>query len=191
MNLLLVLRMSVKTAILNLKEQMDLEKILPEQGLGTELFLFTSTLAPVVNVDLLVTNKKHEILLAWRDDIHCGSGWHVPGGCIRFNETLEQRIQRTALSEFGMKVKFQEEPVKVFQIFSEGKRSHLENQQERGHFVTIVYACELPDDFRGLEKKPTEIGYTKWFDQLPENLIKNHECYKTHWSEISNKLWRS
>lgn len=64
--------MSVTSAIDNLKDEMQKAGIKSENGLGTELFLFSSTLIPVVNVDLLLTNSKHEILLAWRDDPHTG-----------------------------------------------------------------------------------------------------------------------
>ncbi len=78
--------MSVTSAIDNLKDEMQKAGIKSENGLGTELFLFSSTLIPVVNVDLLLTNSKHEILLAWRDDPHTGKGWHIPGGCVRFKE---------------------------------------------------------------------------------------------------------
>ena len=66
--------MSVTSAIDNLKDEMQKAGIKSENGLGTELFLFSSTLIPVVNVDLLLTNSKHEILLAWRDDPHTGKG---------------------------------------------------------------------------------------------------------------------
>lgn len=83
--------MSVKNAIENLKIEMKKEGILPETGLGNDLFLFSSTLAPVVNVDLLITNPKQQILLAWRNDPHSGIGWHIPGGCVRFKETFGRK----------------------------------------------------------------------------------------------------
>ena len=47
--------MSVTSAIDNLKDEMQKAGIKSENGLGTELFLFSSTLIPVVNVDLLLT----------------------------------------------------------------------------------------------------------------------------------------
>lgn len=90
--------MSVTSAIDNLKDEMQKAGIKSENGLGTELFLFSSTLIPVVNVDLLLTNSKHEILLAWRDDPHTGKGWHIPGGCVRFKEKLMDCVQKTAIT---------------------------------------------------------------------------------------------
>lgn len=184
--------MSVKNAIENLKIEMKKEGILPETGLGNDLFLFSSTLAPVVNVDLLITNPKQQILLAWRNDPHSGIGWHIPGGCVRFKETLEERIQKTAVAEIGTHLQYDKEPIKVFEIFSDGYRKGLEDQRERAHFITLVYRCRIPDDWE-INKhtaNPGEAGYLKWFDALPENLLAVQNCYRACWHEISNKLWR-
>ena len=61
-------------------------------GLPENLFLLISSLVPIPNVDLLITNEKNQILLSWRDDEFYGKGWHIPSGCIRFGVTLQQRI---------------------------------------------------------------------------------------------------
>lgn len=164
---------------------MELESIFhcdvnPEQGLGEELFLKVSSLVPIVNVDLLVCDERGRFLLAWRDDPHCGRGWHVPGGCIRFRETCAERIWKVALKELGiMHVKFDAEPVKVFEIINYEHRD-IENQNERGHFITLVYKCYAPKDFtlEGQSNKEGEVGFMKWFDHLPENLLSIQSCYK-------------
>lgn len=94
-----------------LKKCIQDEGIVPENRLGDELFLFASTLMPVVNVDLLVFNDKDQVLLSWRNDPHCGCGWHVPGGCLRFKETLENRVHKTAINEFGVDVEMNSEAI--------------------------------------------------------------------------------
>ena len=76
----------VKEAIIQLKNAMELENVNPTEGLPEELFVFSSTLIPLVNVDLLVTNENGQLLLSWRDDIYHGKGWHLPGGCVRLRE---------------------------------------------------------------------------------------------------------
>ena len=73
--------MNLTRAIRCFKDAMNHEGLNPEEGLGTEVFCFASTLMPVINVDLLTINDKKEILLSWRNYPHCGTGWHVPGGC--------------------------------------------------------------------------------------------------------------
>lgn len=152
----------------------------PEEGLGKELFLQVSSLVPIVNVDLLVYNEKGQFLLTWRDDPHCGTGWHIPGGCIRFKETCAARIEKVAELELGIKhILFEKEPIKVFEIINHEHRD-IDNQNERSHFITLVYKCYVPEDFI-IEKQPYrdgEVGFMQWFDHLPGNLLSIQSCYK-------------
>lgn len=185
--------MSIKDSIAELKCAMQAENIDPVIGLGDELFMFASTLMPVINVDLLTTNSKGEFLLAWRDDPHCGLGWHVPGGCIRLTETLEARIQKTALAELGTEVGFDPAPFGVYEIFSKEHRDGIDDQRERAHFITIAYHCTVPDDYviSPERSKPGTVGHLKWFTELPDNLLKVQHCYRDNWDEIKNKIWRN
>lgn len=157
-----------------------LETIKPEKGLGQELFLLISSLVPIVNVDLLVYNNKGQFLLTWRDDSHCGKGWHIPGGCIRFKETCAERIKKVAKNELGIEnIQFEEDPIKVFEIISTERRE-INNQNERGHFVTLVYKCFAPIEFTidNQKQKQGDVGYMKWFDHLPDDLLSIQSCYR-------------
>jgi len=157
-----------------------LKDVRPEAGLGQELFLLVSSLTPIVNVDLLVYNGKGQFLLTWRNDSHCGQGWHVPGGCIRFRETCEERIKKVAQKELGISdVCFEKDPIKVFEIISQEHRD-IENQNERAHFMTLVYKCYAPIGY-SIENQlfnEGEVGYMKWFDHLPDNLLSIQSCYR-------------
>ena len=159
---------------------LNLDNVHPEEGLGKELFLQVSALLPIVNVDLLVYNSKGQFLLTWRDDPHCGRGWHVPGGCIRFKETFEERIRKVAKNELGLvDFTFDKDPLKVFEIIDNGRRE-IDNQNERAHFIALAYKCYAPDDYeidnRG--KKEGNVGYIKWFDRLPGDFLCIQSCYK-------------
>lgn len=181
--------MKIQTAIQNLQQTMKQERISPQEGLGNELFLFASTLMPVVNVDLLVLNSKGEFLLSWRDDPHCGTGWHIPGGCIRFRESVQERAQKTAMREFGHPVELYPEVLHVFEIFASDERS-IDDQNERAHFVTLVLAGKMPDDFDIAKQsaKSGEAGYIQWFSELPENLLSVQDCYKRSWNTLTTKM---
>lgn len=185
--------MSISEKIAGLKAEMQTEQIDPVKGLGSELFLFASTLTPIVNVDLLVTNKKGEILLSWRDDPHCGQGWHVPGGCIRLNETFETRIQKTALAELGAEVSFDPAPIGVYEIFSREPRAGIADQRERAHFITLAFHCTLPDNYQIDPVRLTSetAGSLCWFPELPENLLDIQQCYRDHFNEIRKKIGRN
>lgn len=141
-----------------------------ETGLPSEVFSFVSSLTPMVNVDLLVI-KNGKALLAWRDDGR-NLGWHIPGGIVRFKETFEERLQKTAMAELGCMVQYDPEPVKISEI-----RMWY---QRRGHFISFLYKCTLPDDYEidnhGLSE--TDDGYLKWFEHEPEDLVEGQACYK-------------
>lgn len=166
--------------IRELIERMSSLGISPDKGLGEELFLFVSSLVPIVNVDLLVYNSKGQFLLTKRNDPHCGIGWHVPGGCIRFKETLDTRIRKVAKSELGLvDFTYEKNPIKVFEIFSTEER-YIDNQDERAHFITIVYKCYAPDGFElcNGNKAEYEAGYVKWFKKLPDDFLPIQSCYQ-------------
>ena len=147
----------------------------PSAGLPYELFLFISRLVPMVNVDLLISDEQGRVLLTWRDDEIHGTGWHVPGGMIRFKETAAERIRATALEELGAEVMFDETPV-VEQIIEAVRK-------DRGHHVALVYRCRLvtgPNEagrFTGGE--PTR-GQWAWHDTCPDNMISAHESYRKY-----------
>jgi len=67
---------------------LDKQILNPRLGLPGEVFLFISRMSPMVNVDLLIKDENSRTLLAWRDDVFSGAGWHVPGGVLRFKEKL-------------------------------------------------------------------------------------------------------
>ena len=182
--------MSLTSAIQNIKDEMNKEGIEQEKGLGTELFHFSSTLAPVVNVDILVIDEKGRVLLSWRDDVQTDTGWHIPGSCIRFRETLEEAVQRCAQNELGSPVTHSPEPIKVYEFHWKSYRPHVDDQRERAHFITLVYACRLPDDYNLEDHNLPEgkPGHLKWFDTLPEDMLLIQECYRRDWEQIRQKI---
>src|SRR5262245_58107346 len=83
----------------------------PRLGLPEDLFLFVSRLVPLINVDLLIQDGHGGTLLTWRDDEFFGSGWHVPGGIIRYKEAAADRIRACAREELGAEVSFEAVPL--------------------------------------------------------------------------------
>jgi ADP-ribose pyrophosphatase YjhB (NUDIX family) len=68
--------------------------------------------------------------LTWRDDEYYKTGWHIPGGIVRYKETIADRIRAVAENELGAKVAFKETPLAI----NEGFNHHSKN---RGHFIVI------------------------------------------------------
>lgn len=140
-----------------------------ETGMVDDVFTFVASVTPMVNVDLLIRDKEGRVLLAWRDDGH-NYGWHIPGGIVRFKETFEERIQKTAVTELGTKVSFDREPVKISEIFMP--------YQRRGHFISFLYRCEVDEGYV-LNNQVLEntSGFLKWHSEMPELLVEGQMCY--------------
>ncbi|MCM1251856.1 MAG: NUDIX domain-containing protein [Clostridium sp.] len=149
----------------------------PTKGLPEEIFLFATQITPMINVDLLVRDKDGRILLSWRNDEYCGTGWHVPGGIIRYKESANHRIEQVALKELGCRVKHSDKPIEIMELISDNTA--------RSHFITLVYECEIDGELF-LEHqtcKKGEVGYLAWHDFFPEDMINVHYAYKNYFKE--------
>jgi len=144
----------------------------PREGLPQEVFYFVSRLTPMVNVDLLVQDKRGRTLLSWRQDEFSKSGWHVPGGIIRFKENFTQRLLKVARTELGTTVEFDPEPIAVNQI--------ILPIETRGHFISFLYRCRVSATYEPANSGLSESdpGYLKWHASCPDNLVEVHEMYR-------------
>lgn len=149
----------------------------PQVGLQEELFLFATEITPMVNVDLLIRDEKGRILLAWRKDNFSEEGWHVPGGILRLKETFECRIRKVAEIEIGSRdIEFNTNPLEIVPIL-------CSNMKQRGHFITFVYECRLPQGFEVQNKVDEhEAGFLKWHEECPKNILRVHEFYRKYWT---------
>ena len=147
-------------------------------GMPQEMFWMISALIPIINVDLLIMNEKGQILLTWRDDEFYRNCWHLPGGCIRYGETMIQRVHKTALDELGFDVEVDEKPVAIKDAL-ERPRLDRDYPKERGHNVSVLFQCYTPDGYiiDNGQLKEKEPGYKKWFDKVPSDLVAIHHIY--------------
>lgn len=85
---------------------------------------------------------------------------------------------------------FTAEPVKVFEIFSKNDRPGIEDQRERAHFISLVYLCNVPEDYSIPKEKqiPGKAGTLKCFAELPEDMIQFQNCYQKNWNTIRTKI---
>ena len=145
----------------------------PSTGLPDEVFYYISKTTPLINVDLLIKDELGRTLLAWRNDHHAGTGWHIPGGIIRFKETIAERIRQVALAEIGVEVDYDPEVVAINEMIHR-------DRDLRGHFISLLYNCRLDSSFvppnRGLT--PADAGYLQWHERCPDNMIVYHDVYR-------------
>jgi ADP-ribose pyrophosphatase YjhB (NUDIX family) len=147
----------------------------PSKGLPDEVFYYISRATPLVNVDLLIKDENERTLLSWRDDRYCGKGWHVPGGIVRYKETLETRVIKVAETEIGIRINFDAKPIAINQLIHP-------DQNIRGHFISILYNCFLSGTFvpKNKDLSSKDAGYLEWHDHCPKNLITYHEIYRNY-----------
>ncbi len=145
----------------------------PSLGLPAPIFYYISRTTPLVNVDLLIKDESGRTLLSWRDDQYAGRGWHVPGGIVRFKETLETRIQRVAETEIGIQVRYESSPVTINQIINP-------EREIRGHFISFLFKCFLSSSFVPVNdgRSAKDKGYLLWHNHCPYDLLKVQEMYR-------------
>ena len=149
----------------------------PSVGLPDEIFYFVSRVTPFVNVDLLINIPGKGILLTWRDDEYTGTGWHIPGGIIRFKEKAKKRVDLVAKEELGIKIDLARGPVEINEI--------LANQKDRSHFISLLYSCSIDEENLDIINKkivqnPKQINF---FKKKPKKLIPWHDIYADFFSD--------
>ncbi|MCK5681671.1 NUDIX hydrolase, partial [bacterium] len=102
-------------------------------------------------------------------------GWNIPGGIIRFKETLESRIQKVAETEIGATIQFDSAPLTINQLIHN-------DREERGHFISLLYNCSIPGTFvpANLSRTPQDAGYLMWHEKCPDSLLSFHEIYRSY-----------
>lgn len=142
-------------------------------GLPEQLFFLASRLVPMINVDLLIVNQKNEKLLTWRHDQFYGPGWHIPGGIVRFKETIADRLSKVAFLEIGCAAQPIGDPLRITEIFNP-------ERDIRGHFISHLFKVHLsgvPDVQRKADITLPRPGDWAWFRSTPENLISQHKRF--------------
>jgi len=147
-----------------------------KKGLGMDLYEAVSQLVPSISIELIITDETSKAkILIWREDKLYGPGWHVPGGVLRFKETMAMRAEKVLEDEIGTPAKFVEGPLGVHEIFNN-------TRDIRGHFIAFVFAASLqgsPPEDRRAGSNPRN-GQWQWFRRCPDNLIRNQDQLRAY-----------
>lgn len=146
----------------------------PTRGLPEPLFRLVSGLVPMVNVDLLIRNRKGETLLTWREDDFYSPGWHIPGGIVRYKESMGARIRAVARKELSVRVRFDPVPLTVMEVVTP-------RQRIRGHFISFLFSCSLvsrlPESSRFAGGAP-QPGQWAWHVGCPRAFLDCQRMYR-------------
>jgi len=144
----------------------------PRRGLPEDVFRFVSRLTPLATVDLLIQDERGRTLLTWRHDEFYGPGWHVPGGIIRFKETMAERVRACAREELGAEVATEPVPIHVLEA--------IRSEDTRGHHLSMLFRCRLltpPDESLRAIADPPPAGHWRWHDRCPPDLLDEQRDY--------------
>jgi colanic acid biosynthesis protein WcaH len=159
--------------------------------LKQETFVQIIGTTPLVSIDLVIYNKRREILLGYRRNRPAQNYWFVPGGRIRKNEHIQDALVRIARIELGIT------PGAGHLL---GAFDHLYDDNCFGlpnlstHYVVLAYAIEMQDgsefihDSQHAELKwwpveklladPTVHDNTKlYFQKAPDNGIRASDVF--------------
>ena len=149
----------------------------PYEGLSREIFLVASQLVPLVNIEIIATNKsRNALILIYRHDSFYGPGWHLPGGIIRSREDAHERLRKTLSKEMGIDLS-QTSTVRCVGI------SQAIDQQRpvRSHFISLVFALDINDEDMPCMANPQKMymsGDIASHRDVPTDLIEEHRKYQ-------------
>jgi len=129
----------------------------PHNGLPQPIFDALCGVVPFAGCELIVMNKKGELLLTWRED-KWWKGWHFPGGLMRHRETVDERIKKMALHEIGLRVK------KYQFLFPINYHTGLRN-----HVTSLIFLTHSECVEQGT-----------FFKTMPKDIIPDHRIIWRH-----------
>ncbi len=104
-------------------------------------FLEIITNTPLVSIDLIIKNKKNEVLLGYRNNRPAKGFWFVPGGRIRKNETIDEAFERILAAETGMIFQGEKKLLGVYDHIYNDNFANVPNINT--HYVVIGFEIQV------------------------------------------------
>ncbi len=115
---------------------------------------------PRLTVEVII-DSPHGIILSKRAIEPCIGQWHIPGGTVRFNESLEDAVKRVAKDELDVEVE-------VKKLLGYIEYPEILKTGYKGWPVGIAFKATILRGNPSGGIQGEEIGY---FKQTPENTI--------------------
>ena len=121
------------------------------------------TKLPVIGVGAVVVHQER-VLLVKRGNAPYRGMWCIPGGRVRYGETLQHAAEREILEETGISIKAKQ-PVYTFEIID------TENNEHPLHYVVV----DLEADYISGELTPNDDALdARWFakDEIDQDIVQ-------------------
>ncbi len=119
---------------------------------------------PRLTVEVILKTE-NKVALSLRQEFSWEGFWHIPGGTVYYQESVEDALHRVAQEELGIKIN-------VKQLL--GYIEYPSEQKERGFgwSVGLAFLCEPAEEI-DIEKWKKQ--HIELFSELPENsLVEQH-----------------
>ena len=136
--------------------------------LKQEEYDFIFNRVPRLCVDMVIRNEKGGILLTRRNIEPYKNLWHLPGGMVRFKETIADAANRVAQKEFGATV----EVIKNLGA-CETMIDDLGPDKPR-HSVSVGLEVRITSGTPQITSESSEVGY---FTGLPRKVHPYHKVF--------------
>lgn len=128
---------------------------------------------PRLCVDLVIRSPRG-VILTLRKHYAWHGQWHIPGGTVYYEETIEEAIRRVANEEIGVRV-----DIPKF-------LGYLEYPSERtergfGRSISLVFLCDTTDTL--FKRENHDASDIRAFSELPNSLISEQRAFLEAHSE--------
>ena len=123
---------------------------------------------PRMCVDMVIKGEGGAILMTRRNIEPYKNLWHLPGGCIRFKETIAEAATRIAQKELGVHIKV----LKTLGVV-ETMNDDLSPEIPR-HSVSVVVEVQIVSGSPRVTAESSEVDY---FTELPSAIHPYHALF--------------
>lgn len=109
--------------------------------LPLDLFKLAIEHLPLFAMDMLVVNKRHEILLGKRVNPPAKGYWFVPGGRVFKNEQLADAFKRIAKSELGFELSYNK--AKLLGLYDHFYPDSVISESISTHYINATHVIEV------------------------------------------------
>lgn len=131
---------------------------------------------PKIAVDVVIHDSAKGILLVKRKYDPFAGFWALPGGMVKYGETVEHAAMREVMEETGVLVSL----IALIGVYSDPDRD------PRGHTISIAYLAKIKE---GIPNAGSDASETRWFISLPEHLAFDHKRIISDAYSLINKGW--
>ena len=124
---------------------------------------------PLISIDLIVKNKKGEILLGKRVNRPAQGFWFVPGGRVLKDESFDCAFNRLIKAELGLN-----EVTSTFKgIYQHFYEDNFSEEQFTTHYVVLAYEIKFNDELSSLPAE--QHSDYQWFAE--QKLLVNENVH--------------